>query len=209
MYSYSVVKSETEIKSQCDKNSKELFESLKIGDKKSRNQIINQNLYLVSKEVKSKFKNSNMEEKDLISVGNIGLIRAVDTFSKSNQSSFYDYAIKLIDDEIELYIIQMKASKSKADISVYDEGVMDYYENNKIIFSIIRSYISGLTYLEKRIITMYFGLDGKAYNLNEIGYQFNLSRSTISKYLKESLFQISSNLKTQLTQYGISKSKRY
>lgn len=199
MYSYSVVKGESKMKSQCDKNSKEL-----------RNQIICKNLYLVSKEVKSKFKNSNIEEKDLISVGSIGLIRAVDTFSNSNQFSFYDYAIKLIDDEIELYIIQMNNAKFETEnISVYDDCVMDYYENNKIIFSVIKKCIDKLTCFEKNLIVMYFGFEDKAYTVKEIGQKFNLSESTISKYLKKGLIKLSSNLKTQLTEYGISKSKRY
>lgn len=78
----------------------ELFDKIKLGDEEAKNKVIEHNIRLVLYEVTKKFRTVNYDKKDLISIGNVGLIKAVLTFDKSRNMEFATYAVKCIDNEI-------------------------------------------------------------------------------------------------------------
>ena len=86
----------------------ELFDKIKLGDEEAKNKVIEHNIRLVLYEVTKKFRTVNYDKKDLISIGNVGLIKAVLTFDKSRNMEFATYAVKCIDNEILQFLRKLK-----------------------------------------------------------------------------------------------------
>ena len=89
----------------------ELFDKIKLGDEEAKNKVIEHNIRLVLYEVTKKFRTVNYDKKDLISIGNVGLIKAVLTFDKSRNMEFATYAVKCIDNEILQFLRKLKNFK--------------------------------------------------------------------------------------------------
>ena len=193
---------------------KKCFEKLKQGDKQAEENLIKHNLRLVA-HIAKKYKNSNIEMEDLISIGSIGLMKAIKTFTYEKGNSFSTYASRCIENEI---LMTFRADKKEA-VSVYLEDVisvdkdgnnLSLYEiladgseavdsqvENKILYKKIENIILfKLPEREREIIVNRYGLCGKTPRTQiELANLLNISRSYISRLEKKGLQTIKNNLK--------------
>ncbi len=178
------------------------------GDKDARNKLIEHNLRLVAFIVK-KFETTNHDVDDLIGIGTIGLIKAVDSYSKHKKVKLTTYAAKCIENEILMYFRSDK--KNSKNISIYEgisydkEGneitILDVlqtpdpnfldeiYKNDNII--LLRKYLKLLTNREREIIVKRYGLDNHdEMTQKEIAKELGISRSYVSRIEKRATTKI-------------------
>lgn len=187
------------------KDEKECFQKMSEGDEAARTKLIEHNLRLVAHIVKKYYSNSN-EQEDLISIGTIGLIKAVSTFDYTKGTRFATYGSKCVENEILMHFRTLK--KSAGDI-YFDEPIdtdkdgnqltlMDIIsEDIEIIDKIDISIKSGQLYSflpkclderEREIITFRYGLYGETpLTQREIAKKFGISRSYVSRIEKKAL----------------------
>ncbi|MCY7913695.1 RNA polymerase sporulation sigma factor SigK, partial [Bacillus haynesii] len=157
---------------------KKYLELMAQGDEHARNMLIEHNLRLVAHIVK-KFENTGEDAEDLISIGTIGLIKAIESYSAGKGTKLATYAARCIENEILMHLRALK--KTKKDVSLHDpigqdkEGneisLLDVLksENEDIIDTIqlnmelekVKKYIDILDGREKEVIVGRFGLDLK------------------------------------------------
>ena len=106
------------------KEEAECFKKMKEGDKKAREKLIEHNLRLVAHIVK-KYYTANQNQDDLISIGTIGLIKAIDSFDSENGARFATYAGKCLQNEILMYFRSQK--KTSFEVSI-NEAIDTYKE---------------------------------------------------------------------------------
>ena len=189
-----------------------LFELHKNGDSKAREKLIEHNLRLVAHIVRKYYTASNNTE-DLISVGSIGLIKAVDTYKVGGGTKFATYAAKCIQNEILMLFRSQK--KLGCEVSLNDtididkDGnpltYIDIISTNDTIAEDIDKKIKinkALTYIrdnlddrEKNIIIMRYGLGNtRAYTQREVADILGISRSYVSRIEKSCLEKINKYL---------------
>ncbi len=192
----------------------ELFRQMKEGSKKARDTIIIHNIRFVMYTA-NKYLNNKCDLKDLISIGNIGLIKAVDTYDVSKNYEFATYANKCISNEILMYFRKMKhysETYSLSDIIFYDgcgseieledalvcDFDLEYnYEKDELCQN-IRKIVKLLPEVEQKIITMYFGLnDEREYSQHEIANMLNVNQSSISRAIKRIIKKVEYQLDNQ------------
>ena len=178
---------------------KEYIERMRQGDKKAKDVLIERNLRLVAHIIK-KYYQTNTETDELISVGTVGLIKAINTYDPSKGVKLATYTSRCIDNEILMFFRGQK--KTALDIS-FDEPIETDSEGNPLtLMDIIatddtvlediclKTNTSKLIKLvneienkrEKEIIIMRYGLDGKVPRTqNEIAKMYNISRSYVSR----------------------------
>lgn len=187
------------------KDEKDYFIKYKAGDENAKNVLVEHNLRLVAHIIKKYSTNPN-DQDDLISIGTIGLIKAVNTFDGSKGTKFATYASKCIDNEILMYFRSQK--KSAQDISINEpidsdsEGnpltLMDIVSiedtiaddiNDKIEITKLYEYIEALNNeREKEIIIMRYGLYGTVpMTQKQIAKKLDISRSYVSRIEKRVL----------------------
>lgn len=188
---------------------KACFAQMKTGDEAAREKLIKHNLRLVA-HIAKKYKNSGVDTDDLISIGTIGLMKAIKTFTYEKGNNFSTYAARCIDNEILMTFRSDKKNvnavylddvisvdKDGNNLSLFeiisdgDEGVETQVEN-KIIFKKIESIINeNLTSREKEIIVKRYGLYGAQPRTQiELANELNISRSYISRLEKKALLLI-------------------
>lgn len=178
---------------------------MKRGDVGAKNELIEHNLRLVAHIIKKYYSNS-VQQDDLISIGTIGLIKAINTFDPDKGTRLATYAARCIENEI---LMQFRAQKKTAqDISVNEPIDTDSEGNPLTLMDIISTEdeivedIYKMTMLkklsseiekiadprEKSIIIMRYGLDGgKAMTQLEVSKKLNISRSYVSRIEKKAL----------------------
>jgi len=196
---------------------KECFEKLKKGDKEAEEKLIKHNLRLVAHIVK-KYNFTKIEQDELISVGSIGLMKAVKSFSQEKGHSFSTYAARCIQNEILMLIRSQKKylnevsleDKVKTDKDGNDVSLIDVLEDpkehvdekteNKIIFEkIVKIIDSSLNEREKEIIYKRYGIGGNIPKTqNEVAKELKISRSYISRIEKKAIEIIRANTKNIL-----------
>lgn len=171
----------------------------------AREKLIIHNLRLVAHIVK-KYDNCGLLNDDLISVGTIGLIKAIDSFSIDKYNKLSSYLSRCIENEILMYIRSNK--KTLTTLSLFDSigedddgqeikledviasSQIDYNEkldNQNRIDSLIR-YLKVLDSLELKILTLRYGLyNNKEHTQKEIGKMMNISRSYVSRIEKRAI----------------------
>lgn len=178
------------------------------GDKEARNKLIEHNLRLIAHIVK-KFETTNHDVDDLIGIGTIGLIKAVDSYSKDKNVKLTTYAAKCIENEILMYFRADK--KNSKNISIYEgisydkEGneitildilqtpdpdfLEEIYKNDNII--LLKKHLKLLTPREKEIIVKRYGLDNtEKQTQKEIADKMGISRSYVSRIEKRATTKI-------------------
>ena len=176
-------------------------------DKNARNKLIEHNLRLVSHIVKKY--NKKEESDDLISIGIIGLIKGVDSFSPDKGNKLTTYCARCIDNEILMYFRNNK--KNNANVSLNDQigynkdgneislldvlktPNIDYIENinNKDNLELLLKNISILSDREKIIIYKRYGLFGyEELTQKEIAKELKISRSYVSRIEKRALTKL-------------------
>lgn len=178
---------------------REYFERFKKGDKEAKDKLINHNLRLVAHIVK-KYSGS-AEADDLISVGSIGLIKAINSFEYDKGTQLSTYAARCIENEIlmllrlnkkhkNVYSLEESLGQDKDgnDIELKDviqsteEDIFSMVENNIITEKIIKIINEHLTEREAKIINMRYGIKGTpALTQREVAEKLGISRSYISR----------------------------
>ena len=184
------------------------------GDIEARNILVEKNMRLVA-HIAKKYTTSNLEYEDMLSIGTIGLIKAINTFNFEKGNKLATYASRCIDNEILMVIRNIK--KSANDVSL-DEPIGKDKEGNEITFIDIitsddedvvenitnKSYISKiysviddvLNEREKTIIVNRYGLyNNETKTQQEIADELNISRSYISRIEKKAISKLRKVLK--------------
>lgn len=182
-----------------EKRERELLERMKKGDEAARNELVEHNLRLVSHIIK-KYYNDNSEREDLVSIGTIGLIKAVNTFNPDKNIRLASYAGRCIENEILMHFRRLK--KSAQDVSLNETIDTDKDGNPLTLMDILSvddnmlekldlklnskklgRYINeALTDREKSIIIMRYGLDGREpLTQKTIAEMMHISRSYVSR----------------------------
>lgn len=190
---------------------RELFRKSRAGDAAARNRLIEHNLRLVAHIVK-KYYTSSRDQDDLISVGTIGLIKAIDSFDAENGTRFATYAGKCLQNEILMYF---RAQKKHAGVmSVNDsvdidkdgnpltyleiiaapDDIVDTIDRKLRLEKIERAIKTVLTERERRIMVLRYGLSksGKSYAQRDVAKMLNISRSYVSRLEKSAIEKIRS-----------------
>lgn len=186
----------------------ECIRKANMGDKIARNKLIEHNLRLVAHIVK-KFDYKNVDQDDLISIGTIGLIKGVDSFSKSHGTKITTYCARCIENEILMYF--RSNNKTNKNISInesigYDkEGneitILDILKmpspdfvekiNEKDNVKLLMEYLNVLTPREISILVKRYGLNNtKEMTQKEIARELKISRSYVSRIEKRALMKI-------------------
>ncbi|NLP35779.1 MAG: RNA polymerase sporulation sigma factor SigK [Clostridiales bacterium] len=190
-------------------NSKEEADYLqrcKEGDKEARDKLIEHNLRLVAHIVK-KYNMADKETDDLISIGTIGLIKAIDTFDNEKGIRLATYASRCIDNELlmmlrsnkrlakEVYLYDPIGSDREGNeinlLDIIEEAEIDIVENIVLENDIKKLYSmigEVLTDREREIILLRYGLHNrKEVTQREIANQLGISRSYVSRIEKKAL----------------------
>ncbi len=191
-----------------------VMQRIENGDKKARELLIIHNLRLVVY-IAKKFESPSVNVEDLISIGTIGLIKAVNTFCPSRNIKLATYASRCIENEILMYF--RKNAQQKNEISIDEPLNVDWDGNELLISDILGSdsdvvnrrlekesetkqlmeAVSRLNKRELTIMELRFGLNGKkAHTQKQVADLLGISQSYISRLEKK----IISRLKEEITQ---------
>ncbi|OLR66649.1 RNA polymerase sporulation sigma factor SigE [Intestinimonas butyriciproducens] len=190
----------------------ELIARMDGGDESVKSQLIERNLRLVVY-IARRFENTGINIEDLISIGTIGLIKAVSTYKPAKNIKLATYASRCIENEILMYL--RKTSNLKSEIS-FDEPLNTDWDGNELLLSdilgtendlvmkpieddvdrqLLTNALEKLSERERLIITLRFGLDGRQERTQkEVADQLGISQSYISRLEK----RIISRLKKEI-----------
>ena len=180
----------------------EIMDKLSAGDETVREKLIVHNLRLVVY-IAKKFETSGVGIEDLVSIGTIGLIKAVNTFRADKNIKLATYASRCIENEILMYL--RKTSQLKNEVSI-DEPLNVDWDGNELLLSdilgsdpdtvnrgieledeknLLISTINSMNERERTIMAMRFGLDGgKEHTQKEVADILGISQSYISRLEK-------------------------
>lgn len=196
---------------------KQLLDKIAQGDKNAKDELIRHNMRLVVHIVK---KYTNYGDNDeLISVGSIGLIKAVNSFHDGKGTQFATYASRCIENEILMVIRagkKYKNTKSLYEPVSYDkdgnevalidligqeeESVISKVESRIVQEKLLSVAKKVLDEREYEIIILRYGINqDKAYTQNEVAEKYDISRSYVSRIEKKALFK----LKRYIEDYGL------
>lgn len=184
------------------------LERLEAGDKQAREELIVHNLRLVVY-IARKFENTGISVEDLISIGTLGLIKAVNTFRISKNIKLATYASRCVENEILMYL--RKTNPMKAEVSYFEPLNVDWDGNELLLSDILGSEpdevyrdieeedersrlyraVSSLNKRERQIMTMRFGIGGgREYTQKEVADTLGISQSYISRLEKRIIEKI-------------------
>ena len=186
----------------------DLLEKYFQGDQNARNQLIEHNLRLVA-HIAKKYEGGKDLQEDLISIGTIGLIKAVDSYKPNKATKLGTYAAKCIENEI---LMHMRSNKKIAlDVSLNEvlgvdkdggemtlldilpsdqKEIIDQIQTNDQITK-LQEYFTILTPREQQILIFRYGLNHhEVYTQKEIASQLHISRSYVSRLEKHALIKL-------------------
>ena len=196
-----------------EKEEEKYLQLLKTGDKKAKSILIERNLRLVAHIVK-KYQIPNKDIDELISIGTVGLIKAIDSFDVTKGTRLATYASTCIENEILMLFRNNKKQKSETflqdpigvdkegnEISLIDvlssekDSVIDKVGMKLQIKALYNKMNSALTEREGEILKMRYGLkDGKCKTQREIAGMLGISRSYVSRIEKKALKKLKKEL---------------
>lgn len=182
------------------------FEAMHRGDKGAREKLILHNLRLVAHIVK-KYYTGYKEQEDLISIGTVGLIKAIDSFRPDSGARFATYAGKCLQNEILMHFRSQKKIQNETsinesvdvdkdgnpltymDIISCDDDIVEEIDKRLKISAARRAVENALTEKERIIIVLRYGLDngGKSLTQREVATKLGISRSYVSRLEKGAL----------------------
>ncbi len=195
----------------------DLLLKIKQGDQSAIEKLAQHNIRLILYEVTGRFNSVNYDKKDLVSIGNIGLMKAITSFDTSKKIEFTTYAVKCIDNEILMFLRKINRwqnvdsldrtvnqdkddEKLKLGNSIADETDMveDLIRNET--YPIIRQALLNLPKYDREILMLYFGFNNDVpYGQKEIADMLSISQSSVSRIIRRNI----KILGQQLAQKGI------
>ena len=188
------------------------IERLEQGDEDAKRLLIERNLRLVVF-ISRRFENTGINLEDLISIGTIGLIKAIGTYRLEKSIKLATYASRCIENEILMYI--RKTAAQKAEVSL-DEPINMDYDGNELLLSdilgtdedmilrpmeddvdlqLLRQALRELPQREREIVLMRFGLEGrKELTQKEVALKMGISQSYISRLEKRIMLKLRKEL---------------
>lgn len=188
--------------------------ALENGDEEARNTLIEHNLRLVVY-IAKRYESNPIFMEDLISIGSIGLIKAVNTFKRDKNIKLVTYASRCIENEILMFL--RKKSRRKSEVS-FDEPLNVDYDGNELLLSDImgteddlvtkafekkenkRELLEAMKCLkdrERQILQMRYGIEHEELTQKDIAQRLGISQSYISRLEK----RIIAKLKVQMKNY--------
>ena len=186
------------------------------GDSEAKRILIEHNLRLVA-HVAKKYQNTGEDLEDLISIGTIGLIKAISTFDIDRSARLSTYAARCIDNELLMMLRSRK--KCSREVSLYEPIGQDKEGNAIHLLDVIeekqRDVVEDLEFLRNRkrllvaldhcltereykILVMRYGILGyKEYTQQEVGDALGISRSYVSRMEKKALQKLAAELKEE------------
>jgi len=193
-----------------------VFAELRAGDETHRDLLVIHNLRLVVY-IAKKFDSPSAGAEDLVSIGTIGLMKAVKTFDPDKNIKLATYASRCIENEILMYL--RKASNSKIELS-FDEPLSTDWDGNELTLSdvlgtspdeisedieledekrLLRRVVKALPEKERSIMNMRFGLDGcEACTQKQLADKMGISQSYISRLEKRILSKIKDEMQKHM-----------
>lgn len=183
----------------------ECLKKMKDGDLEAKKELTLRNMRLVA-HVAKKYQNSDEDMEDLISIGTIGLIKAINTFNPEKNIKLATYASRCIENEILMYL--RRNNKTKMEVSI-DEPLNVDWDGNELLLSdilgtdedviykdletevernLLNSAISRLSPRERKIVELRFGLsdeEGEEMTQKEVADLLGISQSYISRLEKK------------------------
>ncbi len=178
---------------------KEYFERCRNGDMEARNVLIERNLRLVA-HIAKKYYYSGYDNDDLISIGTIGLIKAIDSYKTDSGTRFATYAGKCLQNEILMFFRSQKKQAQESslsdavetdkdgnpltfmDVICCDDDIAEKIDLKMKIEKMMSKICTVLTPTEKQIIVLRYGLGyTKPITQREVAEKLNISRSYVSR----------------------------
>ena len=191
-----------------EEEERDCLERMANGDQDARNKLIEHNLRLVA-HICKKFDNTKEDNEDLISIGTIGLIKAIESYSTGKGTKLATYAARCIENEILMHLRGLK--KTSKDVSLNDPIGQDKEGNEISLIDILKSknkdiveeitlnmekekiyqHLHILDDREKEVVIARFGLDHKEeLTQREIAKKLQISRSYVSRIEKRALMKL-------------------
>jgi len=184
------------------------IEALERGDEEAKRKLIEHNLRLVVY-IARRFENTGVGLEDLISIGTIGLIKAINTFISEKKIKLATYASRCVENEILMYLRKISAQKTEVSL---DEPLNTDWDGNELLLSdvlgtdgdevsrpleedadkkLLMDAVDGLEERERTIIIMRFGLCGSTeYTQKEVADIMGISQSYISRLEKRIIVRL-------------------
>lgn len=190
------------------KEERDYLEKMKNGDKDARNKLIEHNLRLVAHIVKKYSQTADID--DLISIGTIGLIKAVDSFDCEKNTRLATYAARCVENEVLMYLRHEKKFASQLSLSEpigYDregneislmdilvgdgEDICDKVDKSEKIKKLFEKVKQIKDEREKQIIYLRYGLSGgEPLTQKEVAKKLGISRSYVSRIEKKAIMHL-------------------
>ena len=191
------------------------MDALEQGDERAKQRLIEHNLRLVVF-IARRFENTGINLEDLISIGTIGLIKAIGTYRRDKNIKLATYSSRCIENEILMYI--RKISGQKAEVSL-DEPINMDYDGNELLLSdilgtdedivtgrledavdlqLLRQALKELPIRERELVLMRYGLEGrKELTQKEVAQKMGISQSYISRLEKKIMIKLRKTIMEQ------------
>lgn len=208
LFFVSYIKSQSFAMPLSAKEEEKYLELLHQGDKQAREILIERNLRLVA-HICKKYENTRDLQEDLISIGTIGLIKAVDSYKPTHKTKLATYASRCIENEILMHLRANKKTyldvslneivgtdKDGSEVVLQDliadkqDEMIDVIDKKDNIKKLLE-YIEVLTPREKKTLVMRYGLNNsRRYTQKQIAKKLDISRSYVSRLEKRALIKL-------------------
>lgn len=195
------------------KQEQDAFRQFSQGDRKARDEIVCRNLRLVA-HIAKKYYSATEDQDDLVSIGTIGLIKAVDSFDAQKGARFATYAARCIENELLMHFRSAKKTPEALSLSdpidgdseggltlndvMADSVLLDELYDVKEETNSLYAALRDLPEREQRVLILRYGLNGKApLTQQQVAQMMGISRSYISRIEKKSVESIREKMKTE------------
>lgn len=181
------------------------FAALALGDRSARDKLIRHNLRLVA-HVAKKYYTTPDKQDDFISIGTIGLIKAVDTYDPARTVRFASYASQCIQNELRMHLRRVRREAGTLSLqeplegengmltladTLPDEAVMEEDCERRDAAVRLRALVEQLPERDRQLLTLRYGLGGGApLTQQEVAARFGISRSYVSRLEKRALTEL-------------------
>lgn len=191
------------------------LEALEQGDERAKARLIEHNLRLVVF-IARRFENTGVNLEDLISIGTIGLIKAIGTYRREKNIKLATYSSRCIENEILMHIRKISGQKAEvsldepinmdydgnelllADILGTDENIVTGHLEDEVDLQLLRQALKGLPERERELVRMRYGLEGRTeMTQKEVAQKMGISQSYISRLEKKIMQKLKKEIISQ------------